>query len=89
MVAVVVEATLGVVTVAVSLVFPAAIVTLASVAAGELLLKVTSAPPGGAEPVRVTVAVEVAPPITDVGLTETPLSVAGTMVRVAVDELPA
>jgi len=41
-------------------------------------------PPGPATPLRVTVPVEVFPPTTDVGVTETPVRVAGLIVKGAV-----
>ena len=55
----------------------AATVTLAGTcAAAELLLdRVTTAPPAGAGPFRVTVPVEVLPPIVEVGLSVTEVSV--------------
>jgi len=48
---------------------PAAIVTLAGTCAADvlLLLSVTTAPAGGAAPLRVTVPVELLPPTTEVG----------------------
>lgn len=45
---------------------------------------VTSAPPGGAFPVRVTVPVELAPPGTLVGLIATDVRLAGLTFSVAV-----
>jgi hypothetical protein len=75
MVAVVVEATPDVVTVAVPLVFFAAIVTLAGCADDELLLRLTSTPPAGAGPEIVAVTVEVLPPTTLPGARETPVTV--------------
>ena len=58
------------VTVAVALVCPAAIVTLAGIVATAVLLleKVVTAPPVGAALVKLTVAWEVFPPVTAVGL---------------------
>lgn len=46
--------------------------------------RVTTAPLVGAGPVKVTVPVELDPPITDVGLRATPATVEGLIVRVAV-----
>jgi hypothetical protein len=61
-----------VVIVKVALVAPAAIVTLAGTRAADvLLLNVTTAPPVGAAPVKVTVPVELLPPTTAVGLVVT------------------
>jgi hypothetical protein len=48
-----------------------------------LLVNVTTKPPDGAAPVRVTVPVEEVPPDTEAGLTLTELSVAAVTVRVA------
>jgi hypothetical protein len=62
-------ATALVVTVNVALVAPAATVTLAGTAAADALLeRETIAPPLGAPPLSVTIAVEDAPPLTLVGL---------------------
>jgi hypothetical protein len=68
-VAVAVEATLLVVAVNVPVVLPAATVTVAGIETSvvSLLLNVTTAPAGPAAPVRVTVPVELVPPITDAG----------------------
>src|SRR5262245_61602892 len=77
------------VTVKVALVAPAGTVTLAgTVAAAVLLLaSVTTSPPLGAEPLRVTVPWDVFPPVTLAGLTLTPETVtaaeAGFTVSVA------
>src|SRR5206468_12436545 len=61
--------TVVVLTVNVSLVYPAITVTLdGTVAAGALLERLTTAPPLGAVPLRVTVPVDVDPPLTLVGL---------------------
>jgi hypothetical protein len=88
MVAVVVLLTGTVVTVVVVLVCPALMLTLLVIlAALELLLNVTLAPPVGAGPERVTVAVAEVPPVTELGLmlTET---VGGSMVRLVETEDP-
>jgi hypothetical protein len=63
------DATPLVVIVKLALVDPAGIVTLAGTCAtGTLLLcRVTTAPPAGAAPFKVTVPVELFPPTTDVG----------------------
>jgi hypothetical protein len=53
-----------------------------------LLDRVTAAPPAGADPVRVTVPVEVVPPVTEVGLRVTVLSAAAVTVRAAVFVTP-
>ena len=68
----------------VALVNPAAIVTFVGTCATELLLlcKVTTAPPAGAAPFKVTVPVELFPPTTDVGLLVIEESVAALTVRV-------
>jgi len=69
---------------------PAATVALAGTVADALLLaSVTSAPPAGAAADRVTVPVELPPPTTEAGLTETDVSVAGAGVTVRVAELVA
>src|SRR2546425_7803514 len=70
-----------VVTVNVALVAPAGTVTLPTggtlAAAGLLLERVTTAPPAGAAPLRVTVATEELPPTTLVGLSTKPETVRG------------
>ena len=80
-------ATALVVTVKLAVVAPGATVTLAGTWAAAVLLleSVTVAPPAGAAPVRVTVPVELFPPMTVVGLTVTEerVAVAGVTVRVA------
>ena len=73
---------------------PAATVTLAGTLArdGRLLYKATSAPPAGAFAERVTVPVDVAPPVTVVGFKVSACSVtagAGLTVRVADFVTPA
>ena len=60
--------------------------TLAGTVAAEVLLlvNVTTAPPVGAEPLKVTVPWDVEPPVTLVGFNVSALAVAGVTVRVAV-----
>ena len=84
------DATAAVVIVKVAVVAPAATVTLAGncAAAVLLLVRVTTAPLDGAGPVKVTVPVEEVPPITDVGLCLTDVSVAAVTVTVAVFVAP-
>jgi hypothetical protein len=79
-----------VVIVKVAEVAPAATVTLAGACAAAVLLldRVTTAPPVGARPVKVTVPVDEVPPITEAGLSPTELSVAGVTVKVAVLATP-
>ena len=85
MVADTVEATGVVVIVNVAEVAPAATVTVeGKVALDELEVRLTTEPLGPAAPLRVTVPVELFPPTTEDGETETLLSVAGVTVRVAV-----
>jgi hypothetical protein len=66
---------------------PAGTVTFADTVATDLLLdvSVTTAPPLGADPLKVTVPCEDVPPITVTGLSETPETVteAPSTVRVA------
>jgi hypothetical protein len=79
--------TARVVTVNAALVLPAATVTDEGTVAADvlLLLSVTIVPPVGAAPLRVTVPVELAPPVTDVGLRLTELNATpGVTVRAAV-----
>lgn len=86
-----VEATPKVVTVKVADVLPAGTVTLAgTVAAAVLLLfSVTDAPPVGAALARVTVPVELLPPATFVGLSDTlDTPAVGVTVKVAVRVVP-
>jgi hypothetical protein len=73
MLTVALAATGVVVTVNVALVAPAATVTFAGTCAAAVLLlvSVTTAPPVGAAPFKVTVPVEEVPPVTLVGLSET------------------
>ena len=80
------EPTAEVVIVNVALVAPAATVTLAGTWAAVVLLlvRVTTAPPDGAGPVKVTVPVDEVPPITELGLRLTGVSAAAVTVRVAV-----
>jgi hypothetical protein len=64
----------------------AATVTLAGTVAVEVLLlvRVTTAPPAGAGPLRVTFPVDNVPPFTVLGFKLTELSVAAVTVRLAV-----
>ena len=75
-----------VVTMNVAVVAFAATVTLAGTCAAAVLLldRVTAAPLAGAGPLNVTVAVEVFPPVTEVGLKVTVLSAAAVTVKVVV-----
>jgi hypothetical protein len=84
------EPTAEVVIVNVPLVAPAATVTLAGTWAADVLLlvRVTTAPPDGAAPVKVTVPVDEVPPITELGLRLTEVSAAAVTVRVAVFVTP-
>jgi len=80
-------ATETVVTVKVAVLEPAVTVTEAGTDAAALSeLSVTAEPPVGALPVRVTVPVELLLPITVVGLSETPDTPGGVIVRGAVRE---
>jgi hypothetical protein len=84
------EVTVEVFTVKVAVVRVAGIVTLEGTVAIPVLLleSVTTVPPAGAGPFRVTVPVEVPPPRTEVGLKETELRVAAVIVRPAVRVVP-
>jgi hypothetical protein len=84
------DATAEVVIVKVAVVAPAATVMLAGTCAAVVLLlvRVTTAPPDGAGPVKVTVPVDDVPPITEVGLRVTEVSAAAVTVRVAVFVTP-
>ena len=75
-----------VVVVNVAVVAPAATITLTGTWAAAVLLleSVTTAPPTGAGPFKVTVPVEDTPPRTDVGLRLTEYRVAAVTVNVAV-----
>ena len=53
-----------------------------------MLLRLTTIPPDGAFPVNVTVPVLVLPHITELGLTDRPLSAAGVMANAAVWLVP-
>ena len=84
------EPTAEVVIANVALVAPAVTVTLAGTCAADVLLlvRVTTAPPDGAGPVKVTVPVDEVPPITELGLRLTGVSAAAVTVRVAVFVTP-
>lgn len=90
MVAPVIAATAEVVTLNVALFAPAATVTLAGEAALDTLeVRLTTAPPDGAGPVRVTVPVDGEPPTTDVGARVSEVSVAAVILSEAfAEELP-
>ena len=83
------EVTPEVVIVKFAVVVPEATVTLAGTCAAAVLLldRVTTAPPVGAAPAKVTVPVDEFPPTTEVGLTVTVLSDL-TTVRLAVLTAP-
>jgi hypothetical protein len=73
----------------VALVEPAETVTVAGTTALVLLeVKLTAIPPEGAIPLRVTVPVEEAPPVSEVGDTESPETVGGFTVSVALRVAP-
>ena len=84
------DATAEVVIVKIDVVAPAATVMLAGTCAAAVLLlvRVTTAPPDGAGPVKVTVPVDDVPPITEVGLRVTEVSAAAVTVKVAVFVTP-
>jgi hypothetical protein len=74
----------------VALVAPLGTVTVTGTCATEvaLLVRLTTAPPEGAFPVKVTVPVELLPPTTEVGVLVKVDRVAGLMVRVALALTP-
>ena len=80
MLAVLIADTTLVVTVNVAEVFPAATVTLVGTVAADVLLlvRVTTAPPVGAAPLRVTVPVEGLAPVTLLGFSDTDDAVTAT-----------
>ena len=83
--------TVFVLTVKVAVIEPADTVVLEGTVATPVLLlvSVTTVPPDGAGPFRVTVPVEVPPPFTDVGFSETEVSVAAVTFKLAVRVVPA
>ncbi len=83
------EATAVVFTVKVAEVFPAGTVILAGTVAAALpLVSFSEMPPVGAAPLRVTVPVELVPPVTEAGLRVTAVRVGGRSVTVVVTEVP-
>ncbi|HZD32493.1 MAG TPA: hypothetical protein VE779_12630 [Candidatus Angelobacter sp.] len=86
----VLEATANVVIVKVAVVAFAGTVTLAGnlVAPPLLLVTTTTAPPEGAGPFSVTVALDDVPPITEAGFRLTEVSAAAVTVKVAVFAAP-
>ena len=84
------DATAEVVIVKLAVVKPAVTVALAGTSAADVLLldSVTTAPPGGAAPVKVIVPVDEVLPTTDVGFTVAVDNAAAVTVRVAVFALP-
>ena len=84
------EVTVFVVIVRVATVLPAGTVTLAGTVATavELLVRVTTAPPDGAGPVKVTVPVDEVPPFTEVGFKLSEVSVAAVTVKVVLFVAP-
>ena len=83
--------TVRVVTVKVLLVLPAGTVTVAGTVATAVLplVNVTTMPPVSAAAFKLTVPVEVAPEVTDVGFNVTDDTATGTTVRVALLLPPA
>jgi hypothetical protein len=82
-------ATALLVTLNVALVAPAGTVTLAGTVTAALLLEsVTCAPPAAAGPLRVTVPVAAAPPVTLAGLTFSAETTGGSTVSEAVPVAP-
>ena len=84
------EETARVVIVKVAVVLPAATVMDVGTVAVEVLLldSVTTVPPVGADPDRVTVACDVIPPVTEVGLKPKELNAGGATVNIAVFDAP-
>jgi hypothetical protein len=84
------DASVDVVIVKVAVLAPAGTVTLAGTCAADVLLleSVTTKPPGGAAPVRVTVPVDDAGPTTEAGFRVRVDSAAGVTVSVAVLATP-
>jgi len=84
------EVTVFVVIVRVVAVLPAGTVTLAGTVATavELLVRVTTAPPDGAGPVKATVPVDDVPPFTEVGFKLSEVSVAAVTVKVVLFVAP-
>jgi hypothetical protein len=70
-------------------VLPAGTVTVAATEADPILLEsLTTVPPVGAGPVRVTVPVEASPPVTVVGVRVNDATVGGLIVRGALRVIP-
>lgn len=91
MITILFDVTVVVLTAKVAVVEPVETVTLAGTVATFVLLldSVTNAPAAGAGPFRVTVPVEVPPPFTEVGFSETEVRVAAVTVNIAVRVVPA
>ena len=90
MVAVVAVVTARVFTVNVTDVAPAGTVTVAgTVAFAELEVSLTTSPPAGAAELRVTVPVELDPPVTAVGLSVSEVAIGAFTVTVVVAVVPA